>query len=122
MGSKDYVSPLLIGLDTKKTQLEALQHVREGATLHHKELTEEDTRMEKKLKTMIRASGRNTQSYFSGGDGGNHHPNESGQGNDTAIHGQVGNEYNDSQWRQGDRGRSQRSQGNGFNEYGNVLQ
>jgi len=56
MASREYTTQSLIGLDTKTSQLEALQHVREGATLHHKELTEEDACREKKLKTMIRAS------------------------------------------------------------------
>ena len=49
-------------------QLEALQHVRVGVSRHHKELVEEDARMEKKLKTMIRVSERNTQAYFAGGN------------------------------------------------------
>ena len=66
MACKDYTTPSLVGLNTKRLQLEALQQVREGATRHHKELVEEDLRLDKKLKTMIRAGGRNTQAYFAG--------------------------------------------------------
>ena len=66
MACKDYPTPSLVGLDTKQLQLEAYQHARVGASRHHKELVEEDARMEKKLKNMSRASGRNTQAYFAG--------------------------------------------------------
>jgi len=65
-----YTSPSLVGLDTKATQLEALQIVREGATFQYKELAKEDERIDKKLKLMIKASGCNTHSYFAGTDNG----------------------------------------------------
>ena len=38
MTSDDYKSPSLVGLDSKEAQLEMLQVVREGATLHYKNL------------------------------------------------------------------------------------
>ena len=63
---KTYVSPSLIGLDTKKAQLEALQIMREGATFQYKELADEDDRIDAKLKLILRASRRSSQSHFSG--------------------------------------------------------
>ena len=56
-----------VGLDTKEKQLEALQIVREGTTVQHKELIAEDERIDKKLKQIIKASGRNVSNYFAGG-------------------------------------------------------
>ena len=50
MDSDDYIAPSLIGLDTKEKQLEALQTVREGATVQHEELVAEDDRIDNKLK------------------------------------------------------------------------
>ena len=47
---KHYVTPSLVGLDTKQLKLGALQHVWSGASRYHKELFEEDACMEKKLK------------------------------------------------------------------------
>ena len=47
MDSDDYTAPSLIGLDTKEKQLEALQIVREGATVQYKELVVEDERIDK---------------------------------------------------------------------------
>ena len=44
-----------------------MQIVREGVTAQHKELVEEDDRIYKKLKKMIKASGRNVGNYFTGG-------------------------------------------------------
>ena len=70
MACKDYTTPSLVGLDTKRLQLEALQQVRSGASRHHKELVEEDLRLDKKLRTMMRASGRNNQAHFAGGNEG----------------------------------------------------
>ena len=67
ISSKDYTSPSLVGLDNKQSQLEALQIVRAGATRSHRELADEDERMEKKLKVMMRATGRNGQNYYAGG-------------------------------------------------------
>ena len=47
MLNDDYTSPSLIGLDDKKSQLEALQVVREGATVQSKEFTAEDEGIDK---------------------------------------------------------------------------
>jgi len=65
---KTYVLPSLIGLDTKQMQLEEIQVVREGATFQYKELADEDDRIDDKLKRILRASGRSSQSLFSGSD------------------------------------------------------
>ena len=43
--SDDYTAPSLVGLDTKKKQLEALQIDRKGVTTQHKELVAEDNRI-----------------------------------------------------------------------------
>ena len=66
MSDSAYISPSLVGLDTKKVQLEALQVVQEGATFQFKELADEDERIDKKLKLILRSSGRNPQSNFTG--------------------------------------------------------
>jgi len=79
MSEKTYVSPSLIGLDTKQAELEALQVVREGGTFQYKELADEDDRIGAKLKLMLRSSGRSSQSYFAGADdvrSGNDYNNE----------------------------------------------
>jgi len=68
MSEKTYISPSLIGLDTKQAQLEALQVVREGATFEYKELADEDDSIDAKLKLILRASGRSSQSHFTGAD------------------------------------------------------
>jgi len=70
MTSDDYKSPSLDGLDSKEAQLEALQVVREGATLHYKKLIVEDERINKKLKLIVRISGCSTHSFFAGGEYG----------------------------------------------------
>jgi len=67
MSDGTYTSPSLVGLDMKKAQLETLHVVREGATFQFKELAEEDDCINKKLKLMIRLSGRTPQSSFAGG-------------------------------------------------------
>ena len=64
MDSDVYTAPSLIGLDTKEKQLEALQIVREGTTAQHEELVAENECIDKKLKQMIKASGRNVSSYL----------------------------------------------------------
>ena len=66
MDSDVYTAPSLIGLDTKEKQLEALQIVREGTTAQHEELVAENECIDKKLKQMIKASGRNACNYFAG--------------------------------------------------------
>ena len=66
MNSDDYTSPSLVGLGTKEAQLEVLQVFREGTTFQYKELAAEDERIDKKLKMMMKASGRNAQHYFQG--------------------------------------------------------
>ena len=48
MDSDDYTALSLIGLNTKKSQLEALQIVREGATAQYTELVTDDERINKK--------------------------------------------------------------------------
>ena len=45
--SDDYTASSLIGIDTKKAQLEVLQIVREGVTIQHKELVAENERIDK---------------------------------------------------------------------------
>jgi len=57
MNSDDYKSPSLVSLDSKEDQLEALEVVRERATLHYKKLMVEDECINKKLKLMNRTSG-----------------------------------------------------------------
>ena len=66
--STDYQTPSLVNLDSKEDQLEALQVVREGASLQYKNLMVEEERIDIKLKKMVRSSGHNTQSFFAGGD------------------------------------------------------
>ena len=64
LDNNDCIAPSLIGFDTKRTPLEALQIVREGTTVQYKELIAEDERIDTKLKQMIKASGRNVSSYL----------------------------------------------------------
>ena len=71
MSNATYTSPSLVGLDTKATQLEALQIVQEGEAFQYKELAEEYDLINKKLKLIIKTSGRNTHSYFTGTDNRN---------------------------------------------------
>ena len=66
MSNGAYTSPSLVGVDTTKAQLEALQVVREGTTFQFKELADEDERINKKLKLILRPSGRNLHSNFTG--------------------------------------------------------
>ena len=66
MSNSAYTSPSLVGLDTKKAQLESLQVVQEGATFQFKKLSDEDERIDERLKLFLWSSGRNPQSNFTG--------------------------------------------------------
>jgi len=91
MSDATFTSPSLVGLNTKATQLEALQIVREGTTFQYKKLAEEDERIDKKLKLMIKASGRNTHSYFAGTDNGSENDGRresTNHGNEIAYRGE----------------------------------
>ena len=72
MNSDDYISPSLVGLDTKEDELEALQVIREGANFQYKELGAEDERIVKKLKLTMKVLGHNAQHYFIGTTDGGH--------------------------------------------------
>ena len=107
ISSKEYTSPSLVGLDNKQSQLEALQIVRAGATRSHRELADEDERMEKKLKVMMRATGRNGQNYFAGGESEDIRHEYGFQDNRQGCGGNV-NQYqgtpNENGHKEGDRG------------------
>ena len=61
----------LVSLNRKEAQLETLQVVWKGATLHYKKNMVEDERINKKLKLMVRTSGRSAHSFFAREEYGN---------------------------------------------------